>query len=33
MTTRKNNPTEAHANREVVIMRVLDAPRELVFKA
>jgi uncharacterized protein YndB with AHSA1/START domain len=33
MTTRNNNPTEAHANREVVIMRVLDAPRSVVFKA
>ena len=33
MTTRNNNPTEAPADREVVITRVFDAPRELVFNA
>lgn len=33
MPVRKNNPTEDIANREIVITRVFDAPRELVWKA
>jgi len=33
MTTKTNNPTEEPADREIVITRVFDAPRDLVFKA
>ncbi len=33
MTTRKNNPTEEPADRVLVITRVFNAPRSLVFKA
>lgn len=33
MTTSKNNPTENTADREIVITRVFDAPRELVWQA
>jgi uncharacterized protein YndB with AHSA1/START domain len=29
----KNQAATSTANREIIIMRVLDAPRELVFKA
>jgi uncharacterized protein YndB with AHSA1/START domain len=32
MTERKNNPPDAPAERELVITRVFDAPRELVWK-
>src|ERR1700678_444638 len=33
MTTEKNNPPENSADREIVISRVFDAPRELVWQA
>jgi len=33
MTEGKNHPTEAPGERELVITRVFDAPRELVWKA
>jgi len=33
MTERKNNPTEAPADRSLVLTRVFDAPRHLVFEA
>ncbi len=33
MTAKTNNPTEKLADRELVITRVFDAPRSLVFKA
>jgi len=33
MTTRINNPIEAPTDREVVITRVFNAPRSVVFKA
>jgi uncharacterized protein YndB with AHSA1/START domain len=33
MTERNEPPTEDPADREIVITRVFDAPRELVFKA
>jgi uncharacterized protein YndB with AHSA1/START domain len=33
MTESRNNPTEAPAERELVITRVFDAPRELVWRA
>jgi len=33
MTTTKNNPTENTADREIVISRTFDAPRELVWQA
>lgn len=33
MTEGKNNPTKSPGERELVIMRVFDAPRELVWKA
>ena len=33
MDARRNNPTEATADREIVITRVVDAPRERVFEA
>jgi len=33
MTTRKDNPAQETAPRELVIMRVLNAPRKLVWKA
>jgi uncharacterized protein YndB with AHSA1/START domain len=33
MNERKNNPTEQTTDRQIVITRVFNAPRELVFKA
>jgi uncharacterized protein YndB with AHSA1/START domain len=33
MTTKKKNPTASTADREIVMTRLFDAPRELVFKA
>ena len=33
MNTRKNNPTEALAQRPFIISRTFDAPRDLVWKA
>ncbi len=33
MTERKNNPPEAPADRSLVLTRVFDAPRPLVFQA
>jgi uncharacterized protein YndB with AHSA1/START domain len=33
MAIRKNNPTEKPVDREIVITRVFDAPRELVWNA
>jgi uncharacterized protein YndB with AHSA1/START domain len=33
MTARKNNPTETATGKELVLTRVFDAPRALVFKA
>lgn len=33
MATRKNNPAGETAGREIVVARVFDVPRELVFKA
>jgi uncharacterized protein YndB with AHSA1/START domain len=33
MAERKNNPAEASVEGELVIMRVFDAPRDLVWKA
>jgi len=33
MSMQKNNPNQDTSDREIVVTRVFDAPRELVFKA